>query len=171
MPMTLECPALEDDALAKRAAALAKECSPRGPKALAAALGRNKSAGTRWQKGENNPIYAVLRTGRDLARSEATTPAPIIAELEVILSTERHKGKSAEWLIRRWHQLRDREIAAEADEKRASWGEDLEAYEQRLIANAELEIEMASITRILREKKLDPRDYRSDGWPLRRGAR
>lgn len=159
------------DALVFRSGSVAARCAPGGPGALARALGKNPAQGTRAIQGDRySAFYRALELTELLSRGVDTTAAPLLAEQQVIM-TQVHLGeRSTETLIRRFHELQDRELFAEAEEKRASRGGSLETYADRLVDEAALQLELAATIRELARRGVDPRRYRGDGWPLRNGT-
>jgi len=157
------------DALVLQSGALAARCTRSGPGALARALGRHPSQGTRAVQGDRHSLfYRLLEAVALLQADEETTAFPLITEVRVQAMAELATWERGR-LIRRWHDLRDAETTLEAEQERASYAGTLEDYEDRTIAQCDAQLEMVAISRVLRTRhRVDPRNYRADGMPLRR---
>lgn len=114
-----------------------------------------------------SPASEAIKFVRQLSKHPATSPFPLISELRLVALAYGLKERSTQWLIQRWHELRERECSLEAHENMESMSIiGGQPYRDALLAEAEAQIELAAIDAVLEGKKINPREYRGDGFRL-----
>lgn len=149
-----------------KAAAAARRCAPTGT-ACGVATGRHRSTAARWMAGSRNSVfYRALVLVNELARGKDTTPRPFIDALNAELMRTRMEEQTSNTLIKRWHELRDREPMEDAREEVESRGRNRAAYRAALRQEASTQCELAEIDEVLEARGINPADFRGDGVPL-----
>lgn len=111
-----------------------------------------------------SPESIALAHACKLARGIKTSPFPFLVAMQTEAIRTYCESKTTEWLIGRFHELRDRmEPEAEALEEIASRGECRKRYREALKVEAEIQMELSAVDEELERRGTDPRNYRGNG--------
>lgn len=164
-----ERPAVARDNLLHRSGVVLKQCAPDGPDSLAGLVHRHKSQPSRWMNGlAPNPASDALEFMTQLSRGETTTPYPLLAELKVVAFRGQIEERTTEFLVKRWHEMQERECIAEAAENLAGLRRkhNREGWRQAHKEEAAIQLELVAIDEELERRGVDPEDFRGDGLRL-----